>query len=152
MKEAAHLIRLAAVLAAGVVLFVLIRQEIVPAGFGKYGHFRAGALDDVRSRPLVHAGREACAACHDDVLTVLKTSKHRTIGCEACHGPQAKHANADDPSALKPTLPEVRTLCVRCHESNSARPKTFPQVVSKEHSGGESCKNCHQPHSPKLGG
>ena len=35
MKEAAHLIRLAALFVAGFVIFLLIRQAIVPAGFGK---------------------------------------------------------------------------------------------------------------------
>ena len=66
MKEAAHLIRLAALFAAGVLLFLFVRQMMVPAGFGRYGHFRAGALEDIRARPIAFAGRAACEACHDD--------------------------------------------------------------------------------------
>lgn len=147
MREAAHLIRLAGLFLAGIVLFLVVRQEVVPAGFGKYGHFRAGALDDVRAHRLVYAGRSACLACHDDISNVLQTGKHAGVGCEACHGAQAKHA--DDPSATKPELPDTRRLCARCHEANSAKPGRFPQVKAEEHSGGESCKSCHQPHKPK---
>jgi hypothetical protein len=148
MKEAAHLLRLAALLAAALLLFVLVRAQVVPATFGKYGHFRAAALDDVRSRPIAFAGRSACALCHEDRVQVLAAGKHAGIGCEACHAPQSRHAG--DPEKLKPVLPDTRVLCAQCHEANSAKPKGFPQVVSKEHSGGEACKSCHQPHTPKL--
>jgi hypothetical protein len=150
MKEAAHLVRLAGVFLAGFLLFLVVRQQVVPAGFGKYGHFRAGALDDNRAHPIVFAGRSACAGCHEDQLKVLESSKHAIVSCEACHGPQAKHANADDPSAAKPALPDTTALCARCHEASSAKPQKFPQVVSKEHSGGESCKTCHMPHQPQM--
>jgi hypothetical protein len=149
MKEAAHLIRLAALFVAGFVTFLLIRQAIVPAGFGKYGHFRAGALDDVRARPISFAGRSACEGCHDDKRAALNKGKHINVGCEACHGPLAAHA--DDPDKVKPVLPDTRQLCPVCHETNSAKPKGFPQVDSKDHSGGEPCKSCHQPHTPKFG-
>ena len=150
MKEAAHLIRLLGLLVLGVVGFIVVRQQVVPAGFGKYGHFRAGALDDVRSRPIVYAGRDVCVACHEDQAKALVSSRHARIGCESCHGPAARHAQ--DPTAAKPALPDTGILCGHCHELSSARPKFVPQVVSKEHAGGEACKGCHQPHSPKVGG
>jgi hypothetical protein len=147
MKEGAHLIRLAGLFLAGTVLLLLARQAFVPAGFGKYGHFRAGALDDNRARAMAYAGRTSCEGCHEEILKVLRTGKHVGVGCEACHGPLAKHA--EDPALPKPVLPDTGVLCARCHEANSAKPKTFPQVVSREHSGGEKCKTCHQPHHPK---
>jgi cytochrome c553 len=150
MKEAAHLIRVAVILIAGVGVFAVARQSIVPTGFGQYGHFRAAALSDNRSKPQVYAGRATCALCHEEVANVLKASRHAAIGCEACHGPQFRHS--DDPSAQKPVLPDTLTLCARCHEKNLARPKFVPQVDVREHSGGEPCKACHQPHSPKVGG
>jgi len=148
MKEAAHLIRLAALFVAGFVIFLLIRQAIVPAGFGKYGHFRAGALDDVRARQISFAGRSACEGCHEDKREALNKGKHANVGCEACHGPLARHA--DDPDKMKPVLPDTKLLCPVCHEANSAKPKAFPQVDTKDHSGGEPCKSCHQPHTPKY--
>ena len=129
-------------------MFLVIRQAVVPAGFGQYGHFRAGALKDVRSRPMSFAGRSTCEACHDEQLKVLSGGKHAHVGCESCHGAQAKHAN--DPSAT-PVLPDTKILCAKCHEQNSAKPKGFPQVATKDHSGGEAGKTCHKPHRPKFG-
>jgi hypothetical protein len=148
MKDAMHLIRLAALFAAGIGGFLLIRQSVLPAGFGKYGHFRAGALQDVRSRPVSFAGRGACEACHDEQHSVIVKGKHANVGCESCHGPLARHA--DDPDKLKPVRPDPAKLCVTCHEANSAKPRKFPQVDSKDHSGGEPCKSCHVPHNPKI--
>jgi hypothetical protein len=150
MKDAAHLLRLAALFAAGIIFFLLVRQIAVPAGFGKYGHFRPGAIDDVRARPISFAGKAQCEMCHPDQLKALLSGKHAHVACEACHGPQAKHALADDPMANKPVLPDTRVLCVRCHEANSAKPKKFPQVASADHSGGEACKSCHVPHRPQM--
>jgi hypothetical protein len=149
MKDAAHLVRMAALFAGALLVFLVVRQSVVPATFGQYGHFRGAALEEIRSRPVTFAGRSTCEMCHEDQLKVLKTSRHAAVACEACHGPQAKHA--EDPSSIKPVLPDTRTLCARCHESNAAKPRTFPQVVTKEHSGGEACKTCHVPHSPKIG-
>lgn len=147
MKDAAHLLRLAGLFAFGIIAFLLVRQQVMPAGFGKYGHFRPAALDAVRTRPMVYVGRTTCEGCHDEQVKVLHAGKHAGVGCEACHGPQRKHA--EDSSAVKPVLPKTSQLCPVCHEANSAKPKAFPQVVSVEHSGGEECKTCHWPHRPK---
>ena len=149
-KDFEHLIRMALVLLAGAVLFLLVRQAIVPKSFGQYGHYRAAALDDIRARPVSFAGRQACETCHVDEAAVKSKGKHAGLGCEACHGPSARHA--EDPTTVQAVKPDPATLCVRCHEAEPAKPKTFPQVVSKEHSGGASCVQCHQPHSPQVGG
>lgn len=147
MKDATHLLRLAGLFAVGIALFFLVRQQVMPAGFGKYGHYRSGALDVVRNHPMTYAGRTTCGMCHDDQLKVLQAGKHAGVGCEACHGPQAKHA--EDSSAIKPVLPKSSQLCPVCHEANSAKPKAFPQVVSADHSGGAECNTCHVAHRPK---
>ena len=149
MKDAAHLVRLGLILLAGLGLFAIARQSVVPADFGQYGHFRPGALSDVRSKAPVYGGRAACEPCHQEVVDVLTASRHAHIGCEACHGPQ--YAHTEDPVAHKPVLPDTLVLCARCHDKNSARPRVVPQVMVDEHSGGAPCKTCHQPHSPKPG-
>ena len=148
MKEAAHLFRLAALFLAGFIVFLVVRNALVPAEFGKYGHYRPGALDDIRARPITFVGRATCEMCHEDQLKVLKTGKHIIVACEACHGPQSVHA--DDPGKTKPVLPDTTKLCAQCHEANSGKPHKFPQVKTKEHSGGEACKSCHVPHKPKI--
>jgi hypothetical protein len=121
---------------------------VVPVGFGRYGHYRAGALDDVRARPISFAGHEACETCHDEQAQKKAQGKHAQVACEACHGPLAQHA--DDPAAHVPKLPEVAKLCRQCHEQDAAKPKNFPQVATAEHSGGAACNDCHKPHNPQL--
>ena len=145
-KDAEHLVRLVVVCAAVLVVFLLVRAHFIPKSFGEYGHYRGDALAELSSKPIFYAGHQACEDCHADVLEVKKAGKHAGVNCEACHGPLAKHA--EDPASVVPQLPDTAVLCARCHEANIAKPKTFPQVVSKEHSGGEVCKSCHVPHSP----
>lgn len=147
-KEFEHLLRVAGVLAAGLVIFLLVRQVLVPADFGRYGHYRPGTLDDNRKRPLHFAGQESCAACHDTEVTLRSQGKHAGVSCEACHGPLFEHT--ENPVDIKPKLPEVKILCRRCHEADAAKPKTFPQVATEEHSGGALCNTCHQPHKPNF--
>jgi len=147
LRESEHLVRLVILAAIFVVVFLTIRKAVVPVGFGRYGHYRAGALDDVRARPISFAGHEACETCHDEQAQKKAQGKHTQVACEACHGPLAAHA--DDPDTHKAVKPDSATLCMRCHQADSAKPKTFPQVAG-DHAGGESCDVCHNPHSPAM--
>ena len=149
-RDSGHLVRPALVLLAGLGIFMVVRATVVPKGFGKYGHYRPAALDLIRNHPLSYAGQEQCVLCHDAEAATRAAGKHAHVSCEACHGPQAQHAGADDPAAHKPPLPDVATLCARCHEKDAAKPKWFPQVATAEHSGGAPCDACHQPHNPHL--
>ena len=146
--DSGHLIRPALVLIAALGLFLVIRGAVVPKAFGQYGHYRPGALDMVRQKPIAYAGQEACVMCHEDQAKVRAEGKHARVACEACHGPLAKHA--DDPGAVVPKRPDVAVLCARCHEKDAAKPKWFPQVATAEHSGGMLCNSCHVPHNPHL--
>lgn len=148
LHDTRHLVRAAALFAGGVLLFLVARGFLVPTGYGSLGPFRPGALDDARARPLAFAGRAACEECHSDVVEARKGSKHATVNCEACHGALAAHSA--DPTSGKPQLPDARTLCLVCHSQNSARPRGFPQVDPKEHSGGSACNECHKPHHPEA--
>ncbi len=147
-RDSGHLIRPTLVLLAGIGVFFVVRGAIIPKDFGKYGHYRPGALELIRQRPVSYAGQETCVVCHEDEGKARAGGKHAHVACEACHGPLAPHAN--DPAGNVPKLPDVANLCRRCHEKDAAKPRTFPQVVTAEHSGGMSCKDCHQPHNPHL--
>ena len=147
LKNAGHLFRLAGVFFAGLILFLTIRGFLVPKSFGEYGHYRGKALSDIAARPINFAGHQSCEPCHADVLEKKNKGKHAHVNCEACHGPLAKHA--DDPSQ-EPAKLDTTVLCPRCHEANPAKPKTFPQVASADHSTGLPCDTCHQPHSPVI--
>jgi len=148
LKEAEHLIRFVVLLGVMLAAFLLIRAAIVPKSFGQYGHYRGAALEEIRARPVSFAGHATCEICHDEVAKTKNAGRHAGIACEACHGPSAGHT--EDPSAHKAVKPDPATVCLHCHEANPARPKTFPQVVVKDHAGDTSCGTCHQPHSPKL--
>jgi hypothetical protein len=141
-----HLVRVGALFLGGLALFLVIQALFVPKGFGVYGHYRAGALDDNRGRRVVYAGRAACGDCHGDVAETLSGGHHKGVHCEACHGPLARHA--EDPSTQEAVKPDSRALCPRCHQANVARPARFPQVEVSEHSGGEACTTCHAVHDP----
>jgi hypothetical protein len=145
----AHVLRLAAIAVIAVACFALLRTLFVPAGFGQYGHFRAGAIDDNRVRPIAFAGRATCAECHTDIVEARRNSRHERIGCEACHGPLAPHAAGE--STTTPVLPDTRMICVRCHDAAAGKPASFPQVNVGDHAPDGACTICHQPHHPEIG-
>ena len=146
LKDVTHLIRMAGLFLLGLIIFLVVRSVLVPKSFGEYGPYRGAALGEIVARPIAYAGHETCETCHPDVMEIKAKGVHAHVNCESCHGPQAKHA--DDPGSVKPPKVEVATLCVRCHSENLAKPQGFPQVNAKEHSGGQACDTCHQPHSP----
>jgi hypothetical protein len=148
-KDVEHLLRVAGLLLVGVVLFLGLKALLVPKDFGLYGHYRAGALDDARARPVVFAGRAACEACHSEVPEATKGGKHAGIACEACHGALAPHAEADDPAATKPPRPTA-ALCPVCHSAAIGKPARFPQVNLKEHAEPGTCLECHRAHRPSV--
>ena len=141
--------RLAGLFAVGALLFVVFRWLLVPADFGIYGHYRAGALEDNRQRTPVFAGVDACGECHDDVLATRTGGGHDGVRCEACHGPLAGHSA--DPPDLIPELPDGATICLTCHVSAVSKPAWFPQVDPLEHAAGDPCNDCHLPHAPGFG-
>jgi Cytochrome c554 and c-prime len=149
-NDTEHLVRVVVVFLVGFVLFLSLRAWFVPKSFGQFGHYRGDAPSEIAALPIVHAGHETCEICHSEVFDKKKIGKHAGVNCEACHGPQAKHA--EDPGSVKPVLPDTSILCARCHEANSAKPKWFPAVVTAEHAMGMACNTCHTPHSPKIEG
>lgn len=148
LRHARHLIRVAALFVGLFVVFLFAKAALVPKDFGLYGHYRPSALAANTTREVSYAGRAACVDCHTDVEETRKGSKHARIGCEACHGPLARHAA--DPGAQAPTKPDPKTFCLGCHAQNVGRPATFKQVDA-EHSQGEPCSTCHGPHAPEKG-
>jgi hypothetical protein len=146
MKDTEHLLRLAGVFLVGVLVFLGVRAFFVPRSFGEYGHYRGDAIAEIAALPIAHAGHQSCEGCHTDILEQKSNGKHAGVACEACHGPQAKHA--DDPGSVLPPKPDPARLCAQCHEASAAKPQWFPQVATADHSSGLLCNTCHQPHNP----
>ncbi len=148
-RHAGHLVRVASVVAVGFVAFVLLRGALVPADFGVYGFYRAGALGDIASQPPAYGGAQTCLVCHSDVAEARAGSRHVAINCEACHGALARHASGDFDQ--KPLPLDPRRLCLQCHTRLAAKPAAMPQIVPADHGGDGPCTDCHQPHHPKIG-
>lgn len=127
--------------------YVIARELLTPASFREYGFYRGAALEEMASRTPVFAGRKDCLECHEEIQARLAKGEHKTIGCEACHGPSSAHAADPDSDAKKPDKRNTRA-CARCHEANPSRPSWFHQITVKNHYAGQKCTECHVPHQP----
>lgn len=143
-EQVKRLVVLAAILIA---LLIIVRSILVPSDFGKYGHFRASAVDEIAAQPVKYAGHEICGDCHDDIAEVKREGYHKNIACEVCHGPAAVHI--EEPEAGQLMIPNRRGYCPLCHEYLSSRPTGFPQIVAASHNPLKPCISCHNPHAPK---
>lgn len=147
-RDIEHLVRLALLFLAGIVVFLTARAFLIPPGFGELGHYRTGALADNGAQALRYAGRAACADCHEGDATTLAGGAHAAVGCESCHGPLAAHA-AEPESSRAGAIREIE-LCGLCHAANPARPQGHPQVEIDPHREGSPCTECHDSHSPEV--
>jgi hypothetical protein len=138
-----QILRLVLLTLAIVGSYLIARAFLVPPSFGEYGWYRGDALELIASRPPVYAGKQACDECHSDILHQLATDAHKTLSCEGCHGVSREHADNPDILPVKAT----GSHCIRCHETNLARPAWLKQIVVKDHYGPK-CVECHLPHQP----
>jgi hypothetical protein len=126
--------------------YIVARHFMTPSSFGEYGFYRGDALMERASLPAEFAGKKACIECHEPQGEQLAKAGHKSLSCEACHGPLAWHAA--DPLSGKLDKNQVISDCLRCHEANPTRPKIHKQIVAKDHYSGDKCSECHQPHVP----
>jgi hypothetical protein len=138
--------RLSIVFVVVVTLFLLVRPLFIPSDFGKYGHYRASAVDLAASLDVHYAGHVTCLDCHEDIVEVKQTGFHKDVSCEVCHGPAFAHTEGDD---FDLPAPRDRGYCPLCHEYLPSRPTGFPQIISASHNPMEACISCHEPHDPK---
>lgn len=130
-----------------IVILVGARHFLVPKTFGKFGHYRAAAIDEIANQKIQYVGQSACVECHEDIAGEKGKSYHKDVSCETCHGASAEHV--ENPSEHKPHLPKDRgEKCLLCHEYLVARPTGFPQIVEKTHNPVKLCISCHKPHDP----
>lgn len=107
-------------------------------------------------RPDDLAGSDACATCHEEEGRLWRYGAHRSVECERCHGPGAKHAGAESGSR-----PELRAggidLCLSCHGDGAASTigslEDHLKEIERQHrikldrrKAGADCVYCHDPH------
>ncbi len=127
---------------------IVARILLVPESFGKYGHYRANAVDEIKALEINYAGALACHECHEDIVDEKARSNHRNVSCEVCHGAAARHTEA--PDEFTPGAPRGRGHCPLCHGYDRSRPTGFPQIITELHNPGKACMTCHEPHNPLL--
>jgi hypothetical protein len=129
-----------------IVIFMVIRQFIVPASFGEYGFYRGNSLIDNANKKLVFSSKEVCIECHADINEKLHSDLHSDLSCIVCHGTGLEHANS--PNSVKIIKNSGRENCGRCHSINPARSKdAVNQVdIAEHHKEKNDCIECHNPH------
>ncbi len=155
-----HVIRIGLILVIALVLGFLAKKIFTPDGFGKYGHYRAGAIQDEINRETRHMTNDSCLSCHPHIKEMHLNDMHRTISCEFCHGPLGDHVTAGVKVAALPVKrgKEIVTLCLRCHNKIiRARPEESIKMVSmplhleeKKVNLDHSCDQCHNVHAPLM--
>jgi hypothetical protein len=97
------------------------RSALRPATWGDAGPYRAAAAEELRARPSLHAGSDSCRECHEEAYRFWSYRGHKSIACEACHGPSGDHGRKD----IQPR-PELRLgdngQCLLCHLKIEGRP------------------------------
>lgn len=142
-----QVIRLAVLFVCAAIVMVVVRQVLIPPSFGKYGHYRADAIDVAAAQDIKYAGWSACVECHDEIEQAKSKSYHRSLSCEVCHGAAADHVK--DPEGHAPVVPRKRgEACLYCHSYLASRPTGFPQIIERLHNPLEPCISCHNPHDP----
>ena len=142
-----HIKRLILAFAIFISLFLVLRHFLVPDTFGKYGPYRAAAMDDYLPLEINYSGQKACFECHQDIEDLKAQDVHSDIHCETCHGPGQKHVVSSlTADILKPT---GREFCGNCHVINAAKKKdAIIQIDINKHNIDKNCIECHNAHQP----
>ena len=143
-----------------VFLGLAAKKIFTPGSFGKFGHYRADAIQDEKDRPLRHMTNDSCLSCHPHIKEMHLEGIHKTVSCEFCHGPLADHVEDNVKIAALPVKQgkEITTLCLRCHNQIiRARPKesikmiAMPQHLEEKHVRlDHNCDQCHNVHAPLM--
>ncbi|MBI3041692.1 MAG: c-type cytochrome [Betaproteobacteria bacterium] len=143
-----HIVRLIALMVAGLALGLIAKWFFTVESFYEYGHYRANSVPEIAAQEPAYKTARYCQSCHSERHAQWSANNHKTVNCETCHGAAKGH-----PQKAKLTIPaDTRKLCTLCHEAMPGRPRTQPQIALTQHSGGQQCVVCHNPHAPKLAG
>jgi len=157
IRDTRHLWFLLIILGVGGAIAIVARNQFVPETYGdatgRYGAYRAAALDELQALPSIWIADENCLKCHTDVHDEREGTLHETVACFHCHGRGKNHiaeallAQKDDSIEITPA-PEWdgdfqttvdfframdRKACLVCHESVIGMPKDFKQIILAEH-------------------
>ena len=141
-----HVVRLLLLLAAFLVVAISVQQLLTDSSFYRFGHYRGDSVGEIASREPAFKTAWYCKDCHAERHAQWSANSHKSVACETCHGPAAGHPE----NGKLPIPTDTVKLCTLCHEAMPGRPRVQPQIVVAQHSGGQQCKTCHNPHAPKI--
>ena len=140
--------RLLLVFAVFIGIMLISKYYLTPDSWREFGPYRGNAIGEIASQQAKFIQMDDCIACHDSIGELKSEGKHINLQCEICHGPGYLHI---DDETVKMEIPKGIGVCMRCHTKNEASPKEIiKQIDPQEHSEGEECINCHNPHQPWL--
>lgn len=159
LKDSQHLWVLGFLVIAGGAGYVVARQQVVQDTYGdlqgRYGPYRAAALEQIASQPMKMQADHVCLECHEHVGEERMESPHKAVMCMHCHGWGTEHVALARKAAASPDagieIPEVpewdgdfhtdvdiyksynRLACLVCHEKEVGKPEEFKLIVLAEH-------------------
>ena len=141
-----HIVRLLVLLASFGVLALLAKWYFTADSFYEYGHYRAASVPEIAAQEPVYQTPRYCQTCHGERHAQWSAGNHKSVICEVCHGAAQGHPQ----NGKLPIPKDTAKLCSLCHEAMPGRPRTQPQIDVAQHSGGQQCIVCHNPHAPKI--
>ncbi len=141
-----HIIRLVTLMAIFAVLGYLAKIYLTPQSYYEYGNYRAASVSEIASQEPAYQTPLYCQTCHAERHAEWSANSHKSVSCEVCHGAAQGHPQ----NGKLPIPTDTVRLCTLCHETMPGRPRTQPQVEVAEHSAGQQCIACHNPHSPRI--
>jgi len=141
-----HIARLLVLIAVFLAAGLLAKRYFTAESFYEYGHYRADSVPEIAAQAVVFQTPRYCQSCHGERHAQWSANSHKTVICEVCHGAAQGHPQ----NGKLPIPADARKLCSLCHEAMAGRPATQPQVDPAQHSGGQQCVVCHNPHAPKI--
>ena len=141
-----HITRLILLMAAAAALGYVAKTFFTPESFYDYGPYRAASVPELAAQETVYQTPHYCKTCHAERLAQWSANNHKSVSCEVCHGAAQGHPQ----NGKLPIPSDTVKLCSLCHEAMSGRPQTHPQVAVAQHSSGQQCIACHDPHAPKI--
>ena len=154
----AHVIRIVLTLAGLMIVGGFFRQALLPDEFGKYGHYRPGAVQDEANRAARIMTSASCFDCHPLIKKIHLEGVHKTVMCEVCHGAYADHVKDDVVFATMRVVrdEEIKPLCIRCHNKivQAMPPESIKLVALPTHLEEKKvrthhiCNQCHHVHAP----
>jgi hypothetical protein len=90
----------------------------------------------------------SCSACHRQIDSQKAVSHHATLSCTTCHDAPEQHKTT--PRGFRPSKPEDRSFCGKCHDEGAGSPQHIPRINLRTHNPNYVCWQCHYPHYPET--